>query len=283
MLRIAINNGQDTSAPSGSRTRKAARSPNQAKVAPRPRFDEALVRLGLTLKLDRWDVLFREGEAALFVYRVEEGALRLFDGRGATIAVIEPSEYCLCNMGDVYSLSCSAVLRTEVTRIPRHRFLRLAQQDGSAQKALRKAARQELKAWPTITTVNGAAARLKIATFLLHLYDELLSELCDEGSAADRIGDLTLPRMLNVVAAGLEISTSAARRGLAILQHQGAVQLLHASKPANLDIAALQRLATGLAASVHLRAAESAAPRHCAVLACDVPLRRQPLEGNSAH
>ena len=58
----------------------------------------------------------------------------------------------------------------------------------------------------------------KIATFLLDLYDELLSELCDEGTAADRIGDLALPRMLNVVAAGLEISTSAARRGLASIR-----------------------------------------------------------------
>lgn len=245
MLRIVTRNDANSLILPASKVGKTPAARGTTAGARRSRLDQAMERLGVTINLDRWDVLFREGTPALFVYRVEEGGLRLYDGLGTTVAVIQPSEYCLCNMGDCYSLNSCAVACTEVTRFPRHKFLSFACEDGPAKSALRTAARQQVAAWPSLATVSSAAARLKIVSFLLGLYEELLLELHDTTATSDRIADIVLPRMLGAVAAGLEIKEEAARRELAVLQHQGVIDFRRENSVASLDIAALRQLATG--------------------------------------
>lgn len=179
----------------------------------------ALDRIGSVVTLRRDQVLFEEGDAARYCYRVVTGALRscrlLPDGRRHIGEFLLPGDFIGLELDDTYRFAAEAVSDATVMRYPRQMVDRLAQQHPRLGKCLLDRICGDLYAAQLQMLLLGRKNAVeRLASFLL--------TMADRAGTGDR---LSLPMTRNDIADHLGLTTETVSRVFGQLKNQGVIRM----------------------------------------------------------
>lgn len=205
----------------------------------------SLQGLGATLKFDRNQTIFNDGDPAKFSYSVVSGAVRLCkllsDGRRQIADFCLPNDYFGFAWTDEYALTAEAVSDAVIVRYPRRHIEHLEQVSSNLREHLTALLRRNLSsAQNHILMLGRQTVRERVASFLLLM----LKRQGREGYDGDRL-DLLMGRQDIADYLGLTIETVC--RALSDLKRTGVIAAPTTRAIVIENVAVLRAMATGKA------------------------------------
>jgi CRP/FNR family transcriptional regulator, nitrogen fixation regulation protein len=196
-------------------TRKSVRR-SQSKVS---RSSEQLDRLGTSGTFGAYQRIFKAGEPAEFLYKVESGCIRTysdFDGGLRRIhAFYYPGEYFGLAAGDTHTISADPVIDSSVRVIKRQTLMARAARDIAVVRLLLDITTKDLQRTQNHNLLLLKGAQDRIVSFLLDLRDRKQNG-----------GEVHLPMSRRDIADHLGLTIETVSRTLTRLRNAAAISML---------------------------------------------------------
>jgi CRP/FNR family transcriptional regulator, anaerobic regulatory protein len=183
--------------------------------------------------------MFRTGEAKTYLYRVNSGAICLYEQKGVSIGFAFPGDLVGLGFLDMHASCARAVTETEVTCLPLEALASAIGDDPEAQAKLNDANEREFEFLRDALAQAGREAPIeRLAAFLV----SVSRNNRHEGRDPNIVGNVYAS---GVVADLLEMTIEDLRLQLLQLERRGVIE---AHPPANIrlkDLGALEKLAAG--------------------------------------
>jgi CRP/FNR family transcriptional regulator len=188
------------------------------------------------------EVLFRTGDERACIYRVETGAVAVYeqqlDEQRAVINFAFPGDYVGLGFLDSYTCCARAVVETGLTCLPSEAQASVVENDAKAQLKLDQAVEREFEFRRAVLVEQGRRSPLvRVAAFLVSLSRTNVQEGRDSWIVADCCPSGFVAELL-----GLDVETLAAV--LADLERQEMIEACPRAGLRITDIEGLERLAT---------------------------------------
>jgi CRP/FNR family transcriptional regulator len=188
------------------------------------------------------EVLFRTGDERACIYRVETGAVAVYeqqlDEQRAVINFAFPGDYVGLGFLDSYTCCARAVVETGLTCLPSEAQASVVENDAKAQLKLDQAVEREFEFRRAVLVEQGRRSPLvRVAAFLVSLSRTNVQEGRDPWIVADCCPSGFVAELL-----GLDVETLAAV--LADLERQEMIEACPRAGLRITDIEGLERLAT---------------------------------------
>ena len=194
-------------------------------------------------QFDAHTTLFREGDPALHLYSISQGAVKLYkllsDGRRQITAFLFPGDFFGLSIDGGYAYTAEAMIPVNLCRFPRRKLEILFDEVPKLEKRLLGATTHELAAaHEQMLLLGRKTAREKVATFLTML----LRRLTRNGETSTL---LFLPMSRSDIADYLGLTIETVSRVLTTFKKEGLIALPDASHVAIRQRADLIRIAEG--------------------------------------
>lgn len=203
-------------------------------------------RMGWSLRLQRGQMLFHEGDPATRVFTVTRGALKLYkllpDGRRQVTGFMFPGDFLGISLDDEHAVSAEALDDVQLCWFPRNRFGAFVEEHPVMERQLYCLAAHELSAAREQMILLGRKTALeRLASFFL----QLLARAERTGGGEGGCFDLAMGR--SDIADYLGLTKETVSRVLGQLRDLRLIRLITLDRIKVLDRAGLALLAEGAA------------------------------------
>ncbi len=196
-------------------------------------------------QLDARQTIFREGDAARYLFSVSSGMVKLYkllpDGRRQITAFLLPGDFFgMAELNDAYVYTAETITSSLLCRFPKNKLEAMLQGMPNLGRRIMNRIRSDMSRTQEQMLVLGRkTAREKIASFMISLYDRLMLRQQEDSST------IQVPMNRSDIADYLGLTIETVSRTLTQLKREGIIDLPNTTHIVLLQVESLRTLADG--------------------------------------